>query len=54
MATGKRVIRLEKNGPATTVMPEMKCDPARFQSALPMQPLHVCFEDPNIGLSVGV
>ncbi|MGE4611955.1 MAG: cupin domain-containing protein [Paracoccaceae bacterium] len=35
-------------------MPEMKCDPAGFQSPLPTQHLHVYFEDPVIGMSVGV
>jgi len=54
MTEPKRVIRLERNGPATTGMPEMECDPAGFQSPLPTQHLHVYYNDPEIGLSVGV
>lgn len=54
MSTEPKVIRLEPNGPESTGMPEMKCDPADFQSALPTQNLHVYFSDPKIGLNVGV
>jgi len=54
MSFEKRVIRLEKNGPADTGMPEMECSPADFQSPLPTQNLHVYFSDPDIGLNVGV
>jgi len=50
----KRVIRLERDGPADTGMPEMQCDPADFQSALPTQNLHTYYSDPEIGLNVGV
>lgn len=54
MASEKRVIRLEPNGPAATGMPEMTCDPADFQSPLPTQHLHVYYDDPDTGFSVGV
>ncbi len=54
MTSQKRVVRLARNGPPETGMPEMKCDPAGFQSALPTQHLHVYFEDESIGMSVGV
>jgi uncharacterized cupin superfamily protein len=54
MPMEKHVIQLEINGPAATGMPEMECDPAGFQSTLPTQHLHIYFEDPDIGMSVGV
>ncbi len=54
MTTEKRVIRLERNGTAATGMPEMDCDPAGFQSPLPTQHLHVYYDDPEAGFSVGV
>ena len=54
MSTEPKVIRLERNGPKSTGMPEMECDPAGFQSSLPTQHLHVYFSDPEIGLNVGV
>ena len=54
MTESKRVIRLERNGPVVSGMPKMACDPAGFQSALPTQHLHVYYDDPDIGFSVGV
>lgn len=54
MTQAARVIRLERNGPAETGMPEMECDPAGFSSPLPTQHLHVYYEDAEKGFSVGV
>ncbi len=54
MTSLKRVIRLERNGPAETGMPEIQCDPADFQSPAPAQHLHVYYTEPEIGLNVGV
>lgn len=54
MTQEQRVIRLERNGPANSGMPEMECDPAGFQSPVPTQHEHVYFEDKEIGFSVGV
>lgn len=54
MPNEKRVIRLERDGPAGIGMPEMTCSPEDFQSPLPTQHVHVYFEDPEIGMSVGV
>lgn len=48
------VIRLEPNGPAGQGLQPMELDPADFQSPLPEQSVHVYFNDPQIGLSVGV
>ena len=45
-----RLLRLD---PATPLQP-MELDPADFQSPLPQQGLHVAFEDPAIGLTVGL
>ncbi|MDX1780827.1 MAG: cupin domain-containing protein [Thalassovita sp.] len=53
MASSPKIIRLEPNGP-DGVLPEMECDPAGFQSPLPVQHLHVYFSDPAIGMSVGI
>jgi len=54
MTQEQRVIRLERNGPADTGMPEMECDPADFQSPVPTQHVYVYFEDREAGFSVGV
>lgn len=54
MANEKRVIRLEVNGPASTGMPVMTCKPEDFSSPLPTQHLHVYYDDPTAGFSVGV
>lgn len=49
-----KIMRLERDGPAETGLTRMTLDPADFQSALPEQHIHVYFEEPQIGLSVGV
>jgi len=54
MASEKRVIRLQENGPSDTGMHQMKCDPKGFSSPVPVQNLHVYFEDSELGMSVGV
>ncbi len=54
MSSEKRVIRLERTGPAATGMPEMECNTADFASALPTQTLHVYYGDDDLGLNVGV
>jgi hypothetical protein len=54
MSTEKRVVRLEKYGPADTGMPEMKCNAEDFASDLPTQTLHVYYDDEALGMSVGV
>ncbi len=54
MAKEKRVIRLEPNGPGDRGLAEMKCDPKDFDSPVPTQNLHVYFDDPETGFSVGV
>jgi len=54
MSTEKKVIRLEPHGPAGTGMAEMQLDAADFQSELPVQHIHLYFEDEELGLSVGV
>jgi len=54
MSIEKRVIRLERDGPSGSEIPEMECDPADFQSPLPTQHVHVYYSDPAIGLNVGV
>ena len=48
------VIRLLPQGPAGAGLKKMSLDPADFQSDLPEQHLHVYFQDPELGLSVGV
>ena len=54
MSTDKNVIRLEPFGPAQTGMQEMQLNPEDFQSELPVQHVHVYYEDTTLGLSVGV
>ena len=54
MSTEKKVIRLERHGPADMGMSKMELDPADFQSDLPEQHIHVYFEDEALGLSVCV
>ncbi|MFQ5621890.1 MAG: cupin domain-containing protein [Paracoccaceae bacterium] len=54
MTDATHIIRLEANGPAGQGLSRMACDPADFQSPVPIQHLHVYFQDPEIGLSVGV
>jgi len=48
------VIRLERDGPAGRGLQRMALDPAGFQSALPEQHIHIYFEDPELGVAVGV
>ena len=54
MKTEKRIIRLEPFGPAKTGMQKMHLEPEEFQSKIPMQHIHVYYEDETLGLSVGV
>ncbi len=54
MSTERRVIRLEREGPAGVGLSNMELDPADFQTELPEQSVHVYFEDEALGLSVGV
>ena len=48
------VIRLEAKGPEGLGLTKLDLDPADFQSELPDQHIHLYFEDPALGLSVGV
>ena len=54
MKTEKRIVRLEPFGPAKTGMQKMHLEPEDFQSEIPMQHIHVYYEDETLGLSVGV
>lgn len=54
MINTTRVIRLEREGPTGTKLELLDLNPADFQSALPEQRWHVYFQDPKIGLTVGV
>jgi uncharacterized cupin superfamily protein len=54
MNNEKRVYRLEKHGPDSSGLSEMKLKPEDFSSELPKQTLHVYYEDEQLGLSVGV
>ena len=54
MKTEKRIIRLEPFGPANTGMQKMHLEPEEFQSKIPVQHVHVYYEDETLGLSVGV
>lgn len=51
-ATG--VVRLERLGPVDAGLTKMALDPNDFQSDLPDQHIHVYFEDPALGITVGV
>lgn len=53
-ARGAGVIRLEREGPPGVGLAPMVLDAADFQSDLPDQRIHVYFEDPARGLTVGV
>ncbi len=44
---------MEPQGPGGAGLTKMALEPGDFQSALPEQHLHVFFEDPDIGMSVG-
>lgn len=50
----KGIIRLRKEGPVDVGLSEMTLHQDDFQSPLPTQCLHVYFEDPEQGLTVGV
>jgi len=50
----KRLIRLEPHGPADEGLSEMQLDPGDFQSELPVQHMHLYYEDETLGLNVGV
>lgn len=54
MSVEKKIIRLEPHGPADTGMSEVQLERADFQSELPVQTLHVYYDDKILGLSVGV
>ena len=54
MKTEKKIIRLEPFGPAKTGMQKMHLKPEEFQSKIPVQHIHVYYEDETLGLSVGV
>ena len=54
MKTEKRIICLEPFGPAKTGMQKMHLEPEEFQSKIPVQHIHVYYEDETLGLSVGV
>ncbi len=48
------IVRLERLGPSDTGLAKMALDPKDFQSELPDQHIHVYFEDPALGIAVGV
>lgn len=54
MNTDKKVIRLEPLGPDEIGMSKMDLDPNDFQSELPLQHIHVYYENQAMGLTVGV
>jgi uncharacterized cupin superfamily protein len=54
MSNEKKVVRLERSGPAETGLADMQLDPAGFQSTLPNQQIHVYYSDETLGLEVGV
>ena len=54
MSIDNKIIRLESLGPANTGMAQMQLNPKDFQSELPVQHMHVYYEDETLGLSVGV
>jgi len=49
-----QIIRLEPNGPASSGLAKMNLDPADYQSDPPVQHIHYYFEDPDLGISIGV
>lgn len=49
-----RVIHLDPAGPDGMGLQPLELDPADFQSTLPVQNYHLYFEDPALGLSVGI
>ena len=48
------IIRLERDGPGGVGLERMALDPKDFQSDLPDQHIHVYYEDPALGMTVGV
>ena len=48
------IIRLERLGPSGLGLSKMELDPKDFQSGLPDQHIHVYYEDPALGITVGV
>lgn len=54
MSTRRRVIRLDKNGPAETGLSTMELSEADFHGPLPIQTVHTYYSDDEIGLNVGV
>jgi len=54
MGKAQGVIKLEAGGPPGVGLARMDLDPEDFQSPLPEQNIHLYYEDPEIGLSVGV
>ena len=48
------IIRLEREGPEGAGLAKMELDPRDFQSELPEQHIHVCYQDPALGIAVGV
>ena len=49
-----RLIHLDPNGPNGAGLSPLDLDSADFQSAVPQQHLHIFYEEPAIGLTVGV
>lgn len=54
MAQTPRIIRILPDGPDAIGLSPLELDPSGFQSPLPRQNAHVFFNDPAIGLNVGV
>ncbi|MBD3666145.1 cupin domain-containing protein [Sulfitobacter aestuariivivens] len=54
MSDRPRLIHLKADGPDGAGLTPLELDQADFQSPLPTQHWHVYFEDPAIGLTVGV
>ncbi len=49
----KRLIRLLPDGPPGAGLERMELDPEDFHSPLPVQRIHLAFEDPALGVTVG-
>jgi uncharacterized cupin superfamily protein len=49
-----RLIHLDPNGPNGAGLSPLNLDSVDFQSAVPQQHLHIFYEEPAIGLTVGV
>ena len=54
MPSRRNIIRLEPFGPTETRMQQMQLEPEDFQSEMPVQHIHIYYEDESLGLSVGV